>query len=198
MWERLPADIRASAGAGAGSRLLPIRLATLCSGSDGPVVAFRAACKCAGLEVEHVFSCESDVRKRKWITAHFPDLTRLYNDVHDVGRGRGLNTISGVLEDVPSDIDVVIVGFCCQDVSFDNPSRSSSALGVASGSGRTGGTFASLRPWRSTMTAPREGSVVATGGYLFGNLAGGAKRVGGDTIRGPTLRRYHRVRRPAR
>ena len=91
-----------------------------------------------------MFSCESDVRKRKWITAHFPHLTRLYNDVHDVGRGRGLNTISGALEDVPSDIDVVIVGFCCQDVSFDNPSRSSSALGVASGSGRTGGTFASL------------------------------------------------------
>ncbi len=92
-----------------------LRLGIACSGNDCPVVVLRhlaaALQQCVGkeLEIEHVFSCESDPRKREFIKANFPDLPILFDDVRKLGVGKAMNVMSGAEEAVPQ-CDVFFAG----------------------------------------------------------------------------------------
>ena len=47
----------------------PLRVSTMCSGTDSPVVVLKGLEEALGgaLYVEHTFSCEFHRRKRQWI-----------------------------------------------------------------------------------------------------------------------------------
>ena len=134
MWAQMSGKLQASIRTKIQAKR-PIRMATLCSGTDGPVAAFSAVVTQAGGVMDH----ENDLGKQRWILANFPKLPRLFADVAEVGQGTAINIISGELEPVPIGIDVLIVGFCCQDVSLENTARVEHAGDIAAGGGWAGG-----------------------------------------------------------
>ena len=70
---------RAAARATAEGR--PLRIGTACSGTESPIVVFRALAKVlSGVTFEHVFSCEVCPKKREWIYDNF-DVPLVFNDV---------------------------------------------------------------------------------------------------------------------
>ena len=56
----------------------PVRVGTDCSGLDAPVFALKAISLRHGMK--HVFSCEVDARKLKFLTANSPEAI-LYGDM---------------------------------------------------------------------------------------------------------------------
>ena len=93
-----------------------IKLATLCSGSDNPVVwtvAWIRVCRAEILQVDldhpraspaghyrHMFSCEISVPKQAWIRKNIiPEL--LFADVSRLGHDKAYCVLSGCLEVVP-------------------------------------------------------------------------------------------------
>lgn len=70
----------------------PLRVATMCSGTESPLLALEMICEClkteydADLRVEHVFSCEIEPFKQAYIERNFqPPL--LFRDVCELGDG---------------------------------------------------------------------------------------------------------------
>ena len=123
--QRLPSDRLAhlrSVATSARSQGRPLRLATMYSGTDGPVPAVRAFCDEHSVPVEHVWSCDSSPHAQAWIRKNFPQLRSLYASAHEVSTGRATNVLSGEVEVVGA-IDVLIAGFSCKDVSAENAAR---------------------------------------------------------------------------
>jgi site-specific DNA-cytosine methylase len=121
----------------------PLRVGTMCSGTDSPVVVLDNLAKAVpGLFVKHVFSCEFNERKRSWITANFPNLKLLFGDVNELSArsGKAMNHITGEKVTVPA-VDMVIAGFVCKSVSTENNKRSMYANCIREGFGKTGETF---------------------------------------------------------
>merc|ERR1719235_2203784 len=70
--EQLPKEERAqlqTAVDAAAQRRQPLRVGTLCSGTDSPVPVLEHLQKAlgSGLKIEHTFSCEFDSKKQEWI-----------------------------------------------------------------------------------------------------------------------------------
>lgn len=60
----------------------PLRIGTACSGTESPIVVFKALAKVMpALTFEHVFSCEFCEKKRAWIYDNFPGVPMMFLDV---------------------------------------------------------------------------------------------------------------------
>lgn len=148
---RLPSASRRlleQAAAAAKRRRRPLRVATLCSGTDAPVPVFTHLSKTMGIEIEHVFSCENDPRKQKWISESFPAVKLLFSDVREVGAGQAVNVLTGEKVAVPP-VDVVVAGFVCKSVSSENNNRVRFKHCIDEGSGSTGVTFSGVQAYVS-------------------------------------------------
>jgi site-specific DNA-cytosine methylase len=92
------------------------------------------------LSVKHVFSCESDPKKRKWILDNFPSVTLLFGDVKELHTGMAMNYVTGKREPVPA-VDIVVAGFVCKSVSIMNSQREQFQDCIRQAKGQTGETF---------------------------------------------------------
>ena len=135
----------------------PLRVGTMCSGTDSPVVVFDSLAKAVpGLFFAHIFSCEFDERKQLWIKDNFPKLEYLFGDVNELSNrsGKAMNHITGKKVTVPA-VDIVVAGFVCKSVSTENNERSRYANCIREGIGKTGETFdgvmAYVRKFRPAM-----------------------------------------------
>jgi len=119
-----------------------LRVGTMCSGTDSPVVVLHGLAAALGdaLHVEHTFSCEFDPKKQQWIKDNFPSLKMLFGDVMQLKTGMAHNYITNEEVAVPS-VDIVIAGFVCKSVSTENNERAMYKNCIKEASGKTGETF---------------------------------------------------------
>lgn len=139
------------------------RVATMCSGSEAPMVALDAAYVAAGSMfssdggiptcVQHMFSAEADRSKQNFVRAVMGnDLQHLFADVRCLGESTALDVVkadtSGVQAEVPG-ADELFAGFPCTDVSSLNPYSKTEAnrQTVACDSLRTGTCFRGIGRW---------------------------------------------------
>lgn len=114
----------------------PLKVATMCSGTESPVLALDMIAKAIEeffhthmkkdsdekelgmLQIEHVFSCEIEPFKQAYIERNFqPPL--LFRDIRELGK-RQAHTAYGSLVDVPNTpgcVDMLIAGTSCVDYS---------------------------------------------------------------------------------
>lgn len=123
MVERLLSVPEAAQGlpALAGSRL---RVGTMCSGTDSPILAMNAIAKAlegrqGAFEVQHCFSCEIDKDKQLFLRKNFA-FDALFNDVCELGDETAHDELSGQRVAVPTGLDIIIAGFSCKDLSGMN------------------------------------------------------------------------------
>mmetsp|Transcript_43589 Transcript_43589/g.81366 ORF Transcript_43589/g.81366 Transcript_43589/m.81366 type:complete len:449 (+) Transcript_43589:68-1414(+) len=142
--QKLPMHQRkqlAEAVSSAASEGRPLRVGTMCSGTDSPVVVFNKLSKALrGLNIEHTFSCEYNPAKQEWIKANFPNLEYLFGDVNELKTGFAFNHVDGEKVRVPA-VDIVIAGFVCKSVSTENNDREKFANCIQEACGQTGETF---------------------------------------------------------
>lgn len=119
-----------------------LKIGTMCSGTDSPVPVLLNLAKALNgkLQVEHTFSCELCPKKQQWITDNFKGLKFLFGDVKELQTGRATNYITRETVDVPA-VDIVLAGFVCKSVSFENTEREKYANCINDASGKTGETF---------------------------------------------------------
>jgi site-specific DNA-cytosine methylase len=114
----------------------PLRVGTMCSGTESPLLALRLVSSClkklgeAGLEVDHKFSAEIEAFKQAYIERNFhPPL--LFRDVREFAAKDGCpptgTTAYGSRFPVPCDIDLLIAGSSCVD--FSNLNNNPNAKG---------------------------------------------------------------------
>ena len=159
----------------------PLRVATMCSGTESPLLALELMCRAIlekhgiRIKIEHVFSCEIEPFKQAYIERNFsPPI--LFRDVTELG-GKRAHTAYGALVDVPGDVDILIAGTSCVDYSHLNNSKK----GLNDG-GESGRTFRGMLEWvrrhkptlvilENVKNAPWVGvaeTIVAEAGYDVG------------------------------
>ncbi|CDW99045.1 hypothetical protein [Sporisorium scitamineum] len=159
----------------------PLRVATMCSGTESPLLALELMCRAIHekhgirIKIEHVFSCEIEPFKQAYIERNFsPPI--LFRDVTELGSKRA-HTAYGALVDVPGDVDILIAGTSCVDYSHLNNSKK----GLNDG-GESGRTFRGMLEWvmrhkptlvilENVKNAPWVGvaeTIVAEAGYDVG------------------------------
>jgi hypothetical protein len=118
----------------------PIRVATMCSGTESPVLALdmlqQAIRECvrddADLNFEpasvfplqHVFSCEIEPYKQAYIERNFhPPL--LFRDIRELGQDKAYTAYGGLVSvpNTPGCVDILIAGTSCVDYSNLNTKR---------------------------------------------------------------------------
>ncbi|KAF1963578.1 hypothetical protein CC80DRAFT_433272 [Byssothecium circinans] len=105
-----------------GSR--PLNVATMCSGTESPLIALDLQSKAleqlgmAPIRVHHHFSAEIDVMKQGYIERNFQP-EKLFRDVREFlsEEASTATTAYGAEEVVPDQIDMLIAGFVCKDIS---------------------------------------------------------------------------------
>lgn len=119
-----------------------LRVGTVCSGTDAPIVALNQllsvlseGSESGRIEMEHAFSCENVKFKRDFI-AETSKPSLLFNDVTEIASSGSGVCHDGVTRDVPQDFNVLIAGTECVDFS----SLSTSPKGLKGG-GRSDITF---------------------------------------------------------
>ncbi|EST09082.1 C-5 cytosine methyltransferase [Kalmanozyma brasiliensis GHG001] len=124
----------------------PLRVATMCSGTESPLLALELMCRAIHqkhgirIKIQHVFSCEIEPFKQAYIERNFsPPI--LFRDVTELG-GKKAHTAYGALVDVPGDVDILIAGTSCVDYSHLNNSKK----GLNDG-GESGRTFRGMLEW---------------------------------------------------
>ncbi|KAJ6581619.1 hypothetical protein B0H19DRAFT_1116025 [Mycena capillaripes] len=123
-----------------------LRVATMCSGTESPLLALELIQKAIldqhGLDfkVEHVFSCEIEPFKQAYIERNFhPPL--LFRDVCELGNAEA-HTAYGALAPVPGDVDLLVAGTSCVDYSnLNNVKQGLDAKG------ESGQTFRGMLSW---------------------------------------------------
>ncbi len=125
----------------------PLRVATMCSGTESPLIALNffaenlRAQYDVDLNVEHVFSCEIEPFKQAYIERNFaPPI--LFRDVRELVDDRAY-TAYGSLVEVPTDVDLLIAGTSCVDYSALNKQGNKSIDGI----GESGQTFRGMFNW---------------------------------------------------
>ena len=122
----------------------PLRLGTVCSGTDAPTMALEHVLQALTdrdgqslsphAKMDHVFSCENVPFKRSFIASTTkPPL--LFNDVTEIAEGKG-KCHDGKVREVPESFDVLIAGTECVD--FSNLTTTPKGL---RGGGRSAITF---------------------------------------------------------
>jgi site-specific DNA-cytosine methylase len=102
----------------------PLKIATMCSGTESPVLALDMITKSiqdfvdSTIQVEHVFSCEIEPFKQAYIERNFqPPL--LFRDIRELGNDQAY-TAYGSLAKVPNTpgcVDILVAGTSCVDYS---------------------------------------------------------------------------------
>ncbi|KAJ3514723.1 hypothetical protein NLJ89_g2214 [Agrocybe chaxingu] len=123
-----------------------LRIATMCSGTESPLLALeliqKALLEQHGLkfEIEHVFSCEIEPFKQAYIERNFhPPI--LFRDVCELGDGEA-HTAYGALAPVPGDVDMLVAGTSCVDYSNLNTQKQD-----IDAKGESGQTFRGMMSW---------------------------------------------------
>ena len=117
----------------------PLRVATMCSGTESPVLALDMISKSIEdfylkhrreklsgeistnehvLQIEHVFSCEIEPFKQAYIERNFsPPL--LFRDIRELGKDRACTAYGSLAQvpNTPGTVDVLIAGTSCVDFS---------------------------------------------------------------------------------
>ncbi|KAJ7623135.1 hypothetical protein FB45DRAFT_980127 [Roridomyces roridus] len=123
-----------------------LRVATMCSGTESPLLALELIQKAIldqhGLDfkIEHVFSCEIEPFKQAYIERNFhPPL--LFRDVCELGNDEA-HTAYGALAPVPGNVDLLVAGTSCVDYSnLNNVKQGLDAKG------ESGQTFRGMLAW---------------------------------------------------
>mmetsp|Transcript_127383 Transcript_127383/g.220833 ORF Transcript_127383/g.220833 Transcript_127383/m.220833 type:complete len:2012 (-) Transcript_127383:196-6231(-) len=105
-----------------------LRIGTMCSGTDSPVLVARSLQRAldprgSGLKFEHVFSVEIDPAKQEFLRANFPECPHIFQDVTQMGRAKAFDTLTQSPQPVPGNLDLLIAGFSCKDLSMMNSYR---------------------------------------------------------------------------
>ncbi|KAF3392836.1 hypothetical protein F1880_008744 [Penicillium rolfsii] len=119
----------------------PLRIATVCSGTESPILALEMFLQGLGadqrIRFSHVFSCEIVPFKQAYIERNFqPPI--LFRDILELGKDQA-RTAYGSLESVPGDLDILIAGTACVDFSSMNNKRK-----LLSEEGESSSTFNAL------------------------------------------------------
>mmetsp|Transcript_22634 Transcript_22634/g.62827 ORF Transcript_22634/g.62827 Transcript_22634/m.62827 type:complete len:2149 (-) Transcript_22634:730-7176(-) len=124
----------------------PLRVATMCSGTESPLLALEmisGACRDLHndeFQVEHVFSCEIEPFKQGYIERNFaPPI--LFRDIRELGGDKAF-TAYGSLVDVPGDVDMLVAGTSCVDYSNLNNQKQD-----IDAKGESGQTFRGMMGW---------------------------------------------------
>ncbi len=111
----------------------PLRIGTVCSGSDSPLLVLKAFESAAAEElgassfrVQHEFSCERLQPKASFIMQMFPECQRVFRDAEEMASPSAYDWKSGGQVQVGS-ADMVLAGFPCTDSSRLNPRSASEA-----------------------------------------------------------------------
>ena len=128
-------------------RRRPLRVGTVCSGTEAPILAFGQIAQAVkeahdiSLRMEHVFSCEIEPFKQAYIERNFqPPL--LFRDIRELCQGSATTAYGGVAE-VPDSVDILIAGTSCVDNSTLNRKRQDGQ----SGSGESAQTYQGMMKW---------------------------------------------------
>ncbi|KAL8794997.1 MAG: hypothetical protein Q9195_002445 [Heterodermia aff. obscurata] len=156
-----------------------LRIATMCSGTDCPILAARLigqhwrTISDKPFEMEHIFSAEIHPVAQAFISRNFPALPLIFRDVREIAQfssGVDPTTAYGAPAKVPGNIDVLIAGFACVDFSKLNRNPlGAGEVGESSDTGRAILTFANIArpaivilenvigaPWEKTKTIIRD------------------------------------------
>ncbi|KAF8075101.1 hypothetical protein FPV67DRAFT_1476000 [Lyophyllum atratum] len=130
-----------------------LRVATMCSGTESPLLALELIQKSIDeqhgvhLDIEHVFSCEIEPFKQAYIERNFhPPL--LFRDVCELGDDEA-HTAYGGLAPVPGDVDMLIAGTSCVDYSNLNTQKQD-----IEADGESGRTFRGMMTWVTKHRPP--------------------------------------------
>ncbi|KAI9883354.1 MAG: hypothetical protein M1823_004888 [Watsoniomyces obsoletus] len=99
-----------------------IKLATMCSGTESPMLALGLTGESLAkvfkrkLEVEHVFSAEIVPYKQAYIERNFSP-PYIFRDIRELVVGDEATTAYGAEVPVPGDVDMLVAGFSCVDFS---------------------------------------------------------------------------------
>ncbi|KAJ4303793.1 hypothetical protein N0V90_002694 [Kalmusia sp. IMI 367209] len=127
----------------------PINIGTMCSGTESPVVFLYAASKSLeklgkpSIRVQHRFSAEIEEFKQAFIERNFqPRL--LFRDVREFipNDARTATTAYGAEEEIPGDLDLLVAGFVCRDLSILNRNKKS-----VKADGETGDTWRAIHSY---------------------------------------------------
>ncbi|KAF7309902.1 Helicase C-terminal domain-containing protein [Mycena indigotica] len=123
-----------------------LRVATMCSGTESPLLALELIQKSIfdqhniKFDVEHVFSCEIEPFKQAYIERNFrPPI--LFRDVCELGNAEA-HTAYGALVPVPGDVDILVAGTSCVDYSNLNNQKQD-----IEAKGESGQTFRGMLGW---------------------------------------------------
>ncbi|KAJ3065360.1 hypothetical protein HDU98_011270 [Podochytrium sp. JEL0797] len=126
----------------------PLRVATMCSGTESPLLAIELISEAleeklggaSKLDVKHVFSCEIEPFKQAYIDRNFsPPL--LFRDVRQLSSTTA-TTAYGSTAPVPGHVDILIAGTSCVDYSSLNNKKQ----GIEA-AGESGDTFRGMLGW---------------------------------------------------
>ncbi|GAA6010842.1 hypothetical protein JCM11491_004561 [Sporobolomyces phaffii] len=117
----------------------PLRIATMCSGTESPILAlrlmFRALERQTGIKgkMQHIFSAEIEPFKQAYIERNFsPPI--LFRDVTELPNDEA-TTAYGAKVAVPGDVDMLIAGTSCVD--YSNLNTKQKGIDAGGESGRT-------------------------------------------------------------
>ncbi|TFK48552.1 hypothetical protein OE88DRAFT_1664437 [Heliocybe sulcata] len=130
-----------------------LRVATMCSGTESPLLALEMICNSIQeqhgitVEVEHVFSCEIEPFKQAYIERNFrPPI--LFRDVCELSEDYA-TTAYGAEVEVPGDVDMLVAGTSCVDYSNLNTKKQD-----IDASGESGRTFRGMMSWVTKHRPP--------------------------------------------
>ncbi|KAJ3199694.1 hypothetical protein HDU82_000216, partial [Entophlyctis luteolus] len=133
----------------------PLRIATMCSGTESPLLAIKLISDSLSrklniphvLRVHHVFSCEIEPFKQAYIDRNFqPPI--LFRDVRQLG-SKSATTAYGACVEVPGCVDILIAGTSCVDYSNLNNKKQ-----TIDAKGESGETFRGMLAWVKTHRPP--------------------------------------------
>jgi hypothetical protein len=124
----------------------PINVATMCSGTESPLLFLQMldeALQSKGmgsLPVKHHFSAEIDATKQAYIERNFRPRI-LFRDVRELGEENATTatTAYGAEEPIPGNLDILVAGFVCKDLSSLNSKRK-----TVDDQGETGDTWRAI------------------------------------------------------
>lgn len=124
----------------------PMNVATMCSGTESPLLFLQLLSDALvakgepSLNVRHQFSAEIDATKQAYIERNFhPPI--LFRDVRQLGDETcaTATTAYGAEEQIPGDLDILIAGFVCKDLSSLNSRKK-----TVDDQGETGDTWRAI------------------------------------------------------
>ena len=129
---------------------------TACSGTDSPIFALEAmatALRLLGFSgtspPTHVFSCECDPAKQKWIEGMCSPL-HLFTNIGELGQEFAHDMFNYPMLSYVPPVTIFIAGFSCKSVSGLNLLRSAFKHACEVEEGETGITFSGVRKYLSS------------------------------------------------